>query len=97
MIGEFRPKAWISYLPAILISLVAIGVAGALGGPIAAAIAAFVAVPSLLGACILTILVRLKYKPGSTIVALGLGLGLYLSAAFVVFVYLYFYGPTQIM
>jgi hypothetical protein len=92
-----NPKAWISYVPAVLISLSGLGIAGGFGGPIAAAIAAFVAVPSLIAASVLTFVVRKKYKPNTTPTALGLGFGLYLATTLVVLICLFLFGPSQIM
>ena len=89
------PKAWISYAPALLISISGLGVAGMLGGPIAAAITAFAALPSFVAASIVTFAVRIKYKPSTTSAALGLGFGLYLAATLVVLICLELFGPSQ--
>lgn len=91
------PKAWISYAPAILITVSGLGIAGALGGPIAAAIAAFVAAPSFVASCLFTFVVRTQFKPSTMPGALGLGLGIYVAITLVVLICWDLFGPSQIM
>ena len=91
------PKAWISYAPAIFISLFVLGTAAIHSGPIAAAITAFVVLPSLIATSVVTFIVRIKYKPAKTIAALGLGFGLFIATTIVVLVGLQLFGPSQIM
>ena len=91
------PKAWISYAPAVLISAFGLGIAAIFGGPVAAAIAALAALPSLVAALVVTFAVRIKYEPRTAYAALGLGFGLYVATTLVVLICLELYGPSQIM
>jgi len=92
-----QPPYWLPYLPGLVVSFLVLLVAGILGGPIAAAIAAFAALPSLITSCILIFLVRLKYSPTNRYRSLALGLALYVVATIVVLLCLNAFGPSQIM
>ncbi len=91
------PTAWLPYIPALLISISILTVAGVLGGPIAAAISAIAVLPSLLSSCLITFMVLKRYPPSGSYSALGLGFGLYIAASIIVLVCLNAFGPSQIM
>jgi len=71
--------------------------AAILGGPIDAAIAAMIALPSLVVACILIFFVRLIYSPANRYYSLGLGIGLYAVSIAIILICLNEFGPSQIM
>lgn len=79
------------------ISVIVIVVSGALGGPIAAAIAAFALVPTFAFACILCFIALRKYMPATGGRAVALGLCLYVGAGAIVLLALNTFGPSQIM
>lgn len=97
MRSSTQPRYWIPYVPGLVVSFLVLLVAGILGGPIAAAIAAFATLPSLIAGCILIFVVLLKYSPTTGYRALALGLGLYVVATIVVLLCLNAFGPSQIM
>ncbi len=86
-----------SYLPGLAISILAVFVASIMGGPIAAAILGFAAVPSLLLFCILCFFVLMKYTPAKRFHSLAMGFGLYLVSVGVTLILLNAFGPSQIM
>ena len=90
-------KPWLSYAPALFVSIVILMISGVLGGPIAVAIASFLVLPTLIGTTIVTFLVRLKYKPAKLWPALLVSLGSYLTVTSVVLLLVDWFGPTQIM
>jgi len=92
-----RSRFWLTCLPGLAITLLALLVAAVLGGPIAAAILAMAAVPALLLAGLLCLVVQLKFKSATRAHALILGLCLYLVAAAAVVLWLDSTGPRQIM
>lgn len=92
-----RSRYWLTYLPGLAITLLALLVAAALGGPIAAAILAMAAVPALLLNSLLCLGVQLKYKPSTGMHSLALGVCLSLLAAGIVLLWLSAMGPRQIM
>ena len=95
--SQSEPRAWISYAPALLLSILALSVATALGGVIALAIAAFIALPALLSSAVITLLVRLRYKPQTPAQALMLGSAIFLVTLGIVYLLIKLSGPTQIM
>jgi len=72
-------------------------VSSVLGGPIAAAIAAFAVLPSFVFACILCFIALWKYLPTTGGRAIALGLSLYIAATVIVLLALNTFGPSQIM
>ena len=88
---------WIPYVPAMVTSLLILIAAAIFGGPIAAAISAFIVAPILLASCVLTYLVLLRYAPPTIIAAAGLGFGSYILSAVLVITCLSLFGPSQIM
>ena len=97
MRSSTQPPYWIPYLPGLVVSVLVLLVAGILGGPIAAAIAAFATLPSLIAGYVLIFVVLLKYSPTTRYRSLALGLGLYVVATIVVLLCLNAFGPSQIM
>ncbi len=97
MQSSTRARYWMSYLPGMAISLLAVLVAIVMGGPIAAAILAIAAVPSLLLFCVLCFIVLMKYTPAKRIHSLAMGLGLYVVSVCVTLLLLNEFGPSQIM
>jgi hypothetical protein len=91
------PKPWISYAPAIFISVSVLGTVALFSGTMAAAITAFAVLPSLVATVIVTFVIRINYKPATTITAVGLGFGLCVATAIAVLVGLHLLGPSQIM
>ena len=92
-----RARYWLSYLPGLAITLTATLVAGVMGGPIAAAILAIAAVPSLLLCCLLCFFVLMKFTPAKRLHSLAVGLSLYLISVGVTLLMLNAFGPSQIM
>ena len=86
-----------SYLPGLAISILAVLIAGVMGGPIAIAILGLAAVPSLLLFCILCFFVLMKYTPAKGFHSLAMGLCLYLVSVGVTLLLLNAFGPSQIM
>ena len=84
-------------LPGSGICASAVLIVGIIWGPIAAALVAVVAVPALVLALVLCVLVVYKHAPASKAHALLLGFGLYGVAVLVVISLLSAFGPTQIM
>lgn len=92
-----QTKSWYPYVPALVISLLILVVAGILGGPIAAAIAAMAVLPSLLIAHVLTFALLSRYSPATTLAAIGVGIVIYVVSAIAVMTWLSLFGPSQIM
>lgn len=92
-----RARYWITYAPGLAVAMIAIAVSAALGGPVAAVLAGFVALSGFLVACGLALVVLWRYRPASVLGALALGLGLYIVALGILYVALEYFGPSQIM
>jgi hypothetical protein len=92
-----RSRYWLTYLPGLAITLLALLVAAVLGGPIAAAMLAMAAIPASLLSSLLCLGVQVKYKPSTGMHSLALGVCLSLLAAGIVLLWLSAMGPRQIM
>ena len=97
MQSSARARYWLSYVPGLAISITAVLVTGVMGGPIAAAILAFAAVPSLLLFFLLCFLVLMKFTPAKRFHSLAVGFSLYLISVGVTLLMLNAFGPSQIM
>ncbi len=97
MRSSTQPQYWIPYLPGLVVSFLVLLVAGILGGPIAAAIVAMAALPSLISTCILIFFVLMKYSPTNKYHSIALGLGLYVVSTAIILLCLNAFGPSQIM
>ena len=97
MAASDRALYWIAYLPGLALSVTAVIVTGLIWGPIAGALVAFVALPSLFFSCLFCFVVMLKYRPVAKGHSLALGVSLYLAGIGIALLFLYLFGPTQIM